>query len=69
MPSSKVWRKGRWFWSCNTQNRCWSWKDHWACGAISRLTYSTNKEARIAGNQHARKFGHTISVNRIVGKK
>ena len=69
MPSSKIWRKDRWFWSCSAENRTMSWKDHWACRAIGRLTYSTQKEAQAAGQQHTYKTNHPVSVQQIKRQK
>ena len=69
MSSSKVWRKGRWFWSCTEDNGASDWKDSWSCGAVSRLTYSTKEDAEKASKAHGRKRGHTIRVSRVIGKK
>ena len=65
MGSSKVWRKGRWFWHCNKANNPSSWADYSACGACSRLTYSTKKEATKAAGRHAYKSGHPVLVQQI----
>ena len=52
MSSSKVWRKGRWFWSCTKDNGASDWKDSWSCGAVSRLTYSTKEDAEKASQDY-----------------
>jgi len=65
MSSSKVWRAGRWFWHCNTENTAHHWKDHWACGAKSKLTYSTQWEAWRAGYRHRDRTGHSVGVTQI----
>ena len=65
MASSKVWRKGRWFWSCVENNNASDWKDSWACGARSKLTYTTEKEADRAGAYHGGRTCHEIRVTQI----
>lgn len=65
MSSSKVWRKGRWFWSCTSQNRTLDWKDHEKCGAQSRLTYSSKEEANKAGSSHSYRTGHLVLLTQI----
>jgi len=62
MASSKVMRAGRWLWGCDEDNNAGSWKDHWACGARSRLSYSTEKEATKAAYPHSHKNGHAVTV-------
>lgn len=65
MPSSQNWRAGRWFWYCKEQNNASDWKDHWACGARSKFTYSTQEEAARAGAKHGYKTCHEIAVQCI----
>ena len=68
MGSSKVWRKGRWFWRCNQQSKAWvSWHDSWACNAVSRLTYSTEQEALNQGKKHRHQY--EIHVQQLQGKR
>lgn len=70
MPSSKVWRKGRWFWSCKEGNDHGSWKDSSFCGAQSKTTYSTYAEAYRAGQRHAaRNHRHEVAVSQVIGKR
>lgn len=69
MGSSKIWRKGRWFWICTEENSANVWEDSWACGATSRLTYTTREEADIASTRHVTKKGHKVVVGMVRGKR
>lgn len=65
MPSSKVLRKGRWLWTCTQSNNASNWKDYECCGARSSGSFTTELEARQAGNRHGSKKGHKVSVWQI----
>lgn len=62
MPGSKLWKKNRWFWYCGYNNNASSWKDHYECRAMSRLTYPTEQEAKDAGRKHKHQPVHFMQI-------
>lgn len=48
MGSSKIWRKGRWYWFCG----------FYTCSSKSTKTYSTSGQAFDAGERHEQRARH-----------
>ncbi len=58
MPSSKLFRKGRWVWACSWSNNASRWEDNEQCLACSQGSFSTKKEAENAAARHDQRTNH-----------